>query len=191
MRRRKPNRTPCATTGIEVDQCAHCPVPTAVDAPTSAAAGASTLPEPARAERQGAGQAQRPLTEPEGEDERCPDKMRERMGKPGSAGGWWLCESPWHRCATCRKRIAVGDPMRYVWGRTARDMAEQCWRRPCRDLSQLESRDVLRRRGYDMGSETTVGAEPSTHDDEPKLAAPPPGRGGAPTRRRGGGMLGV
>lgn len=157
----KPGRPVCRSTGIYVDQCAHCPMPGAVAA----------LPEPTAPVRRKVMKAARE------DGKTLSDAKRARLIGRGRSE-WFATEGKWVHCAVCRRDMQPGDPVRFLYGRTAKDMAYLGW--CCEGLDRETIKAALRRGGYD-----------STEAPDAIPVAKPAGEPEAPPKRRGGGLLGV
>lgn len=128
--------TLCRSTGIDTDDCAHCPVPTA------------TLPEPA-VRRAPTG------SRPEPAHKALSERLRSRLLGRGR-GEWFGTVGRWTRCALCHRRIAEGEPVRFRYGRTAKDMATQGW---CCEALDTETVKALLRRGGFGGNEAAAAPD--------------------------------
>lgn len=161
------SRPTCRTTGIYVDQCAHCPMDAGTDAP---AVVVTALPEPAPAPRR------KVMREARQDGLVLTEALRTRLIGRGRSE-WFASCGKWVHCAVCRRDMQEGDPVRFLYGRTAKDMAYLGW--CCHNLDRDTIKDALRRGGWDSTEAPGAPAEPET----------PP----TPTTkpRRGGGMLGV
>lgn len=136
----------CRTTGIPTDDCAHCPMQPAV------------LPEPAAPTK-------RPtVTTRDPAHAVLSPRLRERLLGRGR-GEWFPSSGKWSHCWLCKRKMAEGEPIRFRYGRTAKDMATQGW--CCEALDNETVKAILRRVGV-------AGNEPTP---EPKDDAPKPTRG--------------
>jgi hypothetical protein len=101
------------------------------------------------------------------------DALRRRLIGRGRTE-WFGSVGQWTRCAICHRKMDEGDPVRFRYGRTARDMATQGW--CCSALDEDTVKAALRAGGY-KGHDGNA-PEPVTKDEQPTA-----------TRPRGGGLL--
>ncbi len=104
----------CGQTGLSRLVCYHCPLP-----------GDEPAPLPVT------------VVARESQVRAITERARERLLRKGE----WYPAVYAGECITCRRRYVVGEPVRFLYGRTSRDMSTQAW--CCERLPADERRRIL------------------------------------------------